>query len=314
MVLVSALPGRAVAHPGDAAPDLASAWTYDPLLLLPLAAGILMYATGLVLYWGRAGPGHGIRVAEAGAFLAGILALSAALVWPLDVLGEWSLAMHMAQHMLLIAVAAPLILLGRPGIAWLRALPTAWARRVTWPLRALKRRKMLAAFAGITAATLLQAGVMWGWHAPKAMQFALANDFAHYAMHGSFLAAGFFFWLALLGSLRENAAGFGAGAIALVGTMVQMGLLSALLTFSQLPRYPWYFERSAALGLTPLEDQQLAGLIMWVPGAVPYLIGALWLMAAWLRRSERGDARRRRRAAQPPPAERGWPFHPRVKG
>ena len=294
MVLVSALPGRAAAHASDATPDLSSAWTLDAALLLPLVTGILMYAIGLVQYWRRGGTGHGIRVAEAVAFIAGVLVLSIALVWPLDVLGDWSLAMHMAQHMLLIAVAAPLLLLGRPGVVWLKVLPAAWASRVTRPFKILTKRKAFAVFAGITAATLLQTGVMWAWHAPQAMQSALTNDLAHYAMHGSFLAAGLFFWWALLHSLRNNAAGFGAGAIALVGTMAQMGLLSALLTFSPLPRYPWYFERSGALGLTPLEDQQLAGLIMWVPGAVPYLIGALWLTAAWLRRSERGDARRRR--------------------
>jgi putative membrane protein len=143
--------------------------------------------------------------------------------------------------------------------------------------------------AGTTTATLLQAGVMWGWHVPAAMQLALTNELVHYAMHASFLAAGLLFWLALLRSLRGPGAGFGAGAIALVGTMMHMGLLSALLTFSQLPRYPWYFDRAAALGLTPLEDQQLAGLIMWVPGGLPYLIGVLALMAAWLRRSERYD-------------------------
>ncbi len=300
IVLVSVLPERAAAHASDATPSLASAWTLDPILLLPLVTGVLMYTTGLTMYWRRAGPGHGIRVFEAGAFLAGVLVLSVALVWPLDVFGEWSLAMHMAQHMLLIAVAAPLLLLGRPGVVWLKALPAAWAGRVAWPLRVLKKRRAFAIFTGITAATLLQTGVMWGWHAPQAMQFALTNNLAHYAMHGSFLAAGFFFWWALLRALRDNSAGFGAGAIALVGTMAQMGLLSALLTFSQVPRYPWYFERSGALGLKPLEDQQLAGLIMWVPGAVPYLIGALWLMATWLLRSERSDARRRQSTSAKP--------------
>jgi putative membrane protein len=264
------------------------------VLLLALGSATVMYAVGLIVYWRRAGPGHGIRFAESAAFLAGMIALSVAMVWPLDVLGEWSLAMHMAQHMLLIAVVAPLIVLGRPGVVWLKALPAAWTSRVRSTLRAVKDWKRLATLAGLTTATSLQIVVMWGWHAPQAMQFALTNDLAHYAMHGSFLAAGLLFWWALLRSLRDGAAGFGAGAIALVGTMAQMGLLSALLTFSRRPLYPWYVERSGALGLTPLEDQQLAGLIMWVPGAVPYVIGALWLMASWLRRSERGDARRRR--------------------
>jgi len=82
-------------------------------------------------------------------------------------------------------------------------------------------------------------------------------------------------------------AGFFTGIVAVVGTMVQMGLLGALLTFAAVPRYPFYYERVTQLGLTPLEDQQLAGLVMWVPGAVPYLLGGLALMAVWLRRLER---------------------------
>ena len=298
-------PSRAAGHAGvaESFPGLASAWSYDPQLLVPLGLALLMYVAGLTRYWHRAGFGRGMPPAAAAAFAAGLLVLSLAFVWPLDVLGQWSLGAHMAQHMLLLAVAAPLLLLGRPGVVWLKAMPALWVRPATWPLRAVKRRIGSGALIGPTTAMLLQAAVMWGWHVPAAMHVALTNDFVHYAMHTSFLGAGLLFWWTLLRSLRDKAAGFGGGAIALVGTMVQMGLLGALLTFSPMPRYPWYFGRSAALGLTPLEDQQLAGLIMWIPGGLPYLIGTLLLMTVWLRRSERYDVRNLRASRRLPGAE-----------
>jgi len=106
-------------------------------------------------------------------------------------------------------------------------------------------------------------------------------------MHASFLVAGLLFWTALARSLYEPARGADAGALAIVGTMIQMGLLNAPLKFAPDPRCTCYYERAPQLGLTALEDQQLAGLIMWVPAALPYLIGGVALAAAWLRRAER---------------------------
>jgi putative membrane protein len=276
-------------------PAIAAAWTLDPWLLAPLAVAALAYAAGLVRAWRRAGVGRGLRRWEAGAGVAGFVTLFFALVWPLDALGEWSLAVHMAQHMLLLAVAAPLLVLGRPLLVGLASLPRPATRRVARALKAPLNRRALQVATGTTAAALLQAAVMWGWHVPAAMDLALVNDAVHYAMHASFLGAGLVFWAALVRSLREPRAGFGAGAgaVALVGTMAQMGLLSALLTFAPTSRFGFYEGRAEMMGLTPLEDQQLAGLIMWVPSAVPYLLGAVLLMAAWLRRAEWQDERNR---------------------
>lgn len=216
-----------------------------------------------------------------------VVALS--LVWPLDALADWSLAAHMSQHMLLMALAPPLLLLGLPGATWLAALPATAARATMRPLR---RGAPLALWLKLTTpviAMLVQAVVMWGWHLPAAMEAALRNNPLHIGMHLSFLLAGLLFWMALLRSLREPVAGAGAGAgiIAVIGTMMQMGLLGALMTFANVARYPHYFDRAPQLGLTPLEDQQLAGLIMWVPAAIPYLVGGVALAAVWLARGER---------------------------
>lgn len=247
---------------------------------------MVLYALGLRRLW-RRGIGHGVGLAQAGAFVLGWLALGVAVVWPLDALGVWSLAAHMAQHMVLMALAPPLLLAGLPGAVWVAALPAPWARTISAPFNSVRGRRAWQLATGATLVTLLQAAVMWGWHLPAAMELALRNDLVHYAMHLCFALAGLLFWASLLRSLREPQLGAGSAVAAIVATMLQMGLLSALLVFASRPMYPWYFDRAPLLGLSALEDQQLAGLIMWVPSALPYLVGGLMLVAAWLARSER---------------------------
>lgn len=285
-----AMPAWSHAPDADVPPDLALAWSLEPWLGLPLLFALGLYLLGLARLW-RGGIGRGVGAGSVLAFAGGWLSLFLAMVWPLDALGAWSLAAHMAQHMLLLALAPPLLLAGMAGPAWLAALPASWARAVMRLLRGPHAQSAWRAVSGLAVGTVLQALVMWGWHLPAAMDHALAHAPTHYAMHLSFLVAGLLFWTAVLRSLREPVHGAGAGLVALLATMVHMGLLSALMTFAEQPRYAWYFERAPLLGLDPLEDQQLAGLIMWVPSALPYVIGGIALLAAWLARSQARERR-----------------------
>lgn len=274
------------AHEGDGhAPSLADAWSLSPWVLLPLAAWALAYAVGVARLWRRAGIGGGVRVAEASGFALGIATLLLAAVWPLDALGEWSLGAHMAQHMLLLAVVPPMLLAGRPRSVLAHALPAAWAQGVHRGLGSGVRH----AGGALAAACVAHAGVMIGWHLPAATAAALANDAVHWAMHLSFLGAGLWFWTALWRRLREPDVGAGAGLVAVVAVMMPMGLMGALLTFSPRVLYPVYLERAPQLGLDPLVDQQLAGIVMWVPGAVPYLVGGLWLLSRSFARAGQRD-------------------------
>ena len=236
-----------------------------------LAAGLWLtiaafYAAGIGRLWRRAGVGRGVGGARVAAFAAGWGALGVALVSPLDAAGETSLAAHMVQHMLLLAVAPPLLLAGLPAAVLPRILPARVARGAARVWRAV---------GGLGAAAVAHAIVLWGWHAPAAIAWSLRVDAVHWAMHASFLVAGLWFWHALWRSAR--------GGVAIAVTMAHMGLLAALLTLS--PR-AWYADYPA------LADQQLAGLIMWVPGSAPYLIGGLVLAAAWFRRTDRSVADR----------------------
>jgi hypothetical protein len=119
LVLCLAAPGAAAhqAAEADGVPTLATAWTLDPWLIAPLAIMLLLYAVGACRLW------RAVGVARVTAFALGAACLFAALVWPLDAYGEWSFAAHMAQHMILLAAAPPLLLLGRPGPAMVAALP-----------------------------------------------------------------------------------------------------------------------------------------------------------------------------------------------
>jgi putative membrane protein len=290
------LPLAAHTPDGDQPPTLANAWSLEPLglpaLLLVLMLGA--YLIGLRRLW-RNGVGRGVSLAQALGFIGGWLLLGLALLWPLDAFGNWSLAAHMAQHMLLVGFVPPLLLLGLPLAVWMAALPSHRARTLAGPWRQPAPRRAWRVLAAPVLATALQAAVMWAWHLPAAMAAALRNDAIHYAMHASFLLAGVLFWAALLRSLREPRLGALAAMLAIVGTMIQMGLLGALLTFAETPRYAHYVERAPQLGLEPLADQQLAGLIMWVPSALPYLVGGVIVVAAWLARSEHHTASGERR-------------------
>jgi putative membrane protein len=266
-------------------PTLAAAWSLSPWLLLPLAVLVMLYVSGLARLWQRAGRGRGIAPREAMAFASGVLVLLLATTWPLDALGEWSLGAHMAQHMLLLAVVPPLLLAGRPFAAAAHALPPRWAIR----LHSVTSRAMAAAGRALVPASVTHGLVMWCWHLPAATEVALANDFVHWLMHASFLAAGLWFWAALWQRIRAPDTGAGAGVLALVAVMMQMGFLGALLTFSNRPLYPVYVLRAPQFGLDPLVDQQIAGLVMWVPSCVPYLVGALWLVWHGFARLSRRD-------------------------
>jgi cytochrome c2 len=139
-------------------------------------------------------------------------------------------------------------------------------------------------------ATLLHAAAVLAWHLPSLYEATLRSEAAHAAQHASFLVTAVIFWWALLrGGARPRR---GAAVLALFVTTVYTGGLGALLTVSETPWYTAYGDAAAAWGLTPLEDQQLAGIIMWMPGAGPYLLAALMLVAGWIR--DAGGARRGR--------------------
>jgi cytochrome c oxidase assembly factor CtaG len=135
-------------------------------------------------------------------------------------------------------------------------------------------------------AWVLEAAALWLWHIPFLYQATLTSDWIHAAQHLSFLGTAVLFWSALYG-VGRSAMSFGAATLYVFGTAVHCSALGALLTFSTVLWYPAYAHTTAHWGLTPLQDQQLGGVIMWVPSGVVFIVIALALIARWLSESDR---------------------------
>jgi len=277
--------------------ELARAWPFEPGVLVPLALLAVLYVRGVSR--GSAGRPP-LRRGEIIAFACGWLTLAIALASPLHPLGQVLFSAHMTQHELLMVVAAPLLVLGRPHVAILRALPAAFLRRVATRPAVRGIARGLRPLAHPVVAWLVHAVTLWVWHAPALFDAALENEAVHALQHLTFLGSALLFWWATLEPGPHRAAGYGAAVLYLFTTALHSGLLGVLLTFSGAVWYPAYGEAPRAWGWSPLADQQLGGVIMWAPACALYTVAALALFLAWLRdageRTREAEARRARAA------------------
>ncbi len=264
-----------IGHDGPIVPAEAwTSWNLDPLIW-----SALVVAGGG--YWWASARCRRTDPWPARWFAAGLAVAAVALLSPLDAMSASLGSAHMVQHVLLTMVAVPLIVLGAPVRTMSRALPRAGRRRLgRWRAGRIARSASDA-----IADPVLTAGVfvvvLWVWHARGPYQAALESDLLHGIEHATFFLAALASWAAIL-PVRRRRGRSGIGVLVLFGLSVQCGLLGALLTFATEPWYPAYESTTAAWGLSPLADQQLSGVIMWVPAGGIYLVAALLLLRAWL--------------------------------
>jgi putative membrane protein len=278
------------AMPTSGASDIAGAFTManetasggavaTACIVAALVLSTTLYALGLIRLWRAAAPGRGIRVPEVAMFCAGSCTLALALLGPLDAWAAHSFAAHMLQHETLMLIAAPLLVAGRPLAVW------------TWSLHAIDRhcvRAMIATPAwratwrtmtGLTGATIVQLAALLLWHVPRFFDYAATHAAAHALQHTSFLASALCFWWAARvperGRTEAATSNSGIAIACLFLTMLGTGALGALLTFAPAPWYHGYDGEPSLFASSALEDQQLGGLLMWVPGSIAYLIGGL---------------------------------------
>jgi putative membrane protein len=280
VTLLSALvPALVLAHAGEPLKphDLITAWEFDPGVVAPLVVSAALYLTGSRQQFGLT---HIQKVC----FWAGWWSLVIALISPVHPLGEALFSAHMVQHEILMLISAPLLVLSRPLVAFLWGLPMRW-RRATgrWAKKSYVKKSWQWLTDPFTA-WWVHAAAIWAWHAPALFQLTLTSELAHTAQHLSFFLSALLFWWALFYSRGRKS--YGASVLYIFTTAVHTSVLGALLTFAPHAWYPGYSTTTQAWGLTPVEDQQLGGLIMWVPASLVYLVAGLALFAAWLKESD----------------------------
>ncbi len=281
----STLPSHDVIDEGA---DWWTAWNFDLEYLIPVALLAFFYARGLSR-WTERTRGHSPwRTAS---FYGGLLLLVLLYQSPLDRLGEHHFSIHMIQHNIAMMFVPPLIYLGAPATPVLKGLPKGFRKRVVAPfLRSSVTRGIWGFLTHPIVAIMLFAGSQWAWHmGPGWYDLALRNDRVHELQHISFLAVSMIFWWNIIDPKprRSRISSMGMRILYFYGAMVPKHILAAFITFADHVFYPTYERVRLFLPGTPLEDQQMAGLLMWVPfGEMLNLSVAGILFAIWWRQSE----------------------------
>ncbi len=259
-------------------------WTWDPLILLFLVITLFWYLRGIRVIYRRQGRGRRL-FGRTTAFLAGLCSIFIALISPVAALSDLLFSAHMVQHILLIVVSAPLLVLGYPLAPFLLALPRAaryslghwWANNPGHLRSAWRWTSQPVRVWGIT--TL----VFWAWHLPWFYRAAVEHEALHAFEHTSFLLTAMLFWWTVLHHYGERPKHAGWGVVYLITFTIQGSLLSALFILWPTPWYPLYAATTARLGSTLLADQQLAGYVMGIPSGIVNFVAALLLLQDWQR-------------------------------
>ncbi|HVU88721.1 MAG TPA: cytochrome c oxidase assembly protein [Pirellulales bacterium] len=256
-------------------------WPWHPWLWAFVALSIAIYARGFV-YWHGRDPARW-PLARLMAFLAAMMSVFLALGSPIEPFSALLLEVHMLQHLLLMMVAAPLFWLSAPLFPFLRGLPAPV--RIYWVIPSLRSRFLRELGARLThpvTALAIYVVATWGWHVPVIYELALRSTAWHYVEHMCFLTAALLFWYGIVRPFPSRPR-WSAWLVlpALLLADVQNTILSALFTFSSRPLYPHYANGPRIGGISALDDQLAAGVFMWVPGSVAFLL-PLFVIAARL--------------------------------
>jgi putative membrane protein len=273
------------------------------LELLPFAAvGVMsaLYAVGVDKLW-RLGRGRGVAVRRVVSFYAGLVAVAVALASPLDEMAATWFSFHMIQHLVLVLAAPPLLVYGSPLTPLTLALSPRTRRQLhRWGGSGLASKATTAVRNPVSSGILL-AAALWAWHLPRLYEAAVLDTALHGLEHASFLGAALLFWGVVIGAARRPRSDYGPAMLLVFVTGLQSAALAAIFVFSSVVLYPVH-DGGGAWRLSPLEDQQLAGAIMWTPMGLVLLATIIILLARWLRTL---DARMERSpvGAQPDPVE-----------
>jgi putative membrane protein len=265
-----------------------SAWPVEPVLLVSLTAIACLYWLG----WSRlsrVAGGIAVSTSRAAAFITGLAAMAVALLSPVAVYSERLFFMHMIQHLLLLLIAPPLLLLGKPLVPMLWGLPSSWRRRVG---QMLGPGHVLARLGDTLTMPLVAASAfvitIAVWHIPVFYDAAQGRTLTHDLEHLMFFGTALLYWWPVIhpaGGRRRLS--YGLAVPYLLPPFLESLVIGVLLTFADRPLYRTYAEMEMPWGFSVVSDQQLGGLIMWIPGGMLFLIPLIGLLTAVLRNEER---------------------------
>jgi putative membrane protein len=242
-------------------PDMLwSRWNLDPILITALLLITVLYAVSALRQRECIAPKW-----RQACFYLGWAITAAALVSPLCPLSVSLFAGRVGQHMILVLIGAPLVAAGRP----LAVIASLWASRE-------EHRRSQGIWAAPICAAALFAALLWFWHAPAPYAETFRSTSVYWSMHVTLYGAALWLWSSLIDAPPSKALQV---VLAGIVSSVQMGFLGALITFAPRPLYTPHLLTTAAWNLTPLQDQQLGGAIMWVPGCAIFL--AISMLVLW---------------------------------
>jgi cytochrome c oxidase assembly factor CtaG len=248
------------------------------MILASLGLLVAVYAAGVRAAWRRAGVGRAMSFRQVGCFALAASVLAVALCPAVDRMADDLFSAHMVQHVLLAAVVPPLLVGAATSTAFVWAVPSRW-RRDAWRLMPLRAWRVATL---PLVATVAHFAAIWTWHLRGLYELALRNEGVHVLEHLSFVGTGVLIWSAILYPRRPRRIGYAIGLGMLFATAMQTGVLGALITLSRQVWYPAQAAGAAAWGMTALEDQTVAGLIMWVVGGLIYVVAMSVLFIKWL--------------------------------
>ncbi len=279
-----AIPTAALAHVSGGSGD-APAWSIESWVPAILVAATLWYGFGLRRMERENAPV--VSASAMVAFAGGIALLFTAFVSPVDALAGELFSAHMLQHLLLMLAAPPLLVCSRPAIVFLWAFAPRQRQRIGrfWTRAGLARAYHVLMHPAVvwTAFT----GSFMFWHIPAMYQWALSDPAVHMFEHVCFFLSSLAFWTLVIEPAGRRRLGYGPTLIFVATTAALSGLPGALMIFAPRPLYPAHAEGVAQWGLTLIDDQQLAGLLMWIPAGFIYMAAIGWLFVKWLNESER---------------------------
>lgn len=236
-----------------------------------IALNLALLSVAYVRGWKRKGERRSLLL-----FAGGVLATILALFPPIDRLSEELLSVHMIQHTLLMMVSAPLFVFSYSDY-FVKIGLRAKLRRSIWALGRMLAGVGMLRLSRPLAAALLYALALWIWHLPFLYQAALADKWIHNIQHLAFFGTSYLFWKVLLRRIGRPALNPAAGILYLFVAGLHSTALGVLMALSPRIAYPIYQDKAMAYGLSALEDQQLAGYIMWMPAGTSYLIVTILL-------------------------------------